>query len=397
MPRQSTNTLNQAQMLARFWGDSGRSSHNNRAPRTNLDVFTALNYKYGRALLEQADYLAQKIDTDGNIPSNNFGAWGNTTPLRNYFAYSTSPTSYWGSSNDEYGLTAGALSMLPDIIRQLADLALGDTTDCEALRVADRKVKQAELLLNQQKAIVKSLNTEVANYKKIIDENGIEMPKECVSCGAHKPSPISIFHKSPIAKCGVSKYANDFYLNSKGEWIKCENPIEGESYEYPEGTDFKYDIDNDDWLYCSKGDGEDGLCGDCWKPMGRCVNPHPRNSVCIPCGKNDTETPTGYRLEYRFHTPKCYFCQTAIASKNPCSVWNKGKYLLNPVIEQLLKQTASPMEIRKGLPRCLRIADVLEVHNDAMKLVYIQGETIDGGGDTTHFDVAETLTRRIVA
>ena len=388
MPRAGTS-MSQQQLRERYWGEgrrfNGVMSSSNTVPRTNGEVFLAITATNNSTLMCIADTLATQLTHDGNAGrtvSAVIGGVSNAdgTLLRNYFAlYGV----FWNAYKDEYGLTLEGQRRLKDAITTMLSLNTGSVGTINPVlaqrdaTIADgrKKIADLERQLKVAQLAPTQLRKDLAELEKLLADNNITRPTECLNCGKYKDKEEDfggVLLQPRMGTFGVSKYANAYYIASTGTWTLCENAEEGNGGQYKETEGGAITYFGNTWNSCSKQEGDEGICRGCSFATLGMLTPK----------RLDVATKVG-GFEYRI--PTCCFHMGC--AKN-CVVWKKNTQLVCPQIANIPKMNASPMEVRRGILPTLTPSMVKLTGQLASMDIKVGGRGLDGEGGSYQTTVA---------
>lgn len=398
MPRQNVsasfpNGIRASDLVARFWGDD-RCPRTNRAPRTAQDVYTALWESDTAHMLHTARSLARILGsrTLTTCLDARFFPIGNTyditgdTPIRHFFngdgGFALLFSATGGDEEICAGLSRMGKKLLWDAINRLLE-EVNTLTDDDSTPLTDAyaRIEALQGQITAHKKTADELRKEIRDLDKLLTDNGIDRPVECLNCGKKKAEEEDFGGKyiNPrMGTFGKSKYANDFYINSTGNWVKCENPetSNGGQYKETEGGSITYF--GNTWNTCPKQEGDEGLCRDCSMATLGMLTPKYDHRIdgCVKRAQG-----------FQYSVPRCCF---HMGCADECGImWKKNTQLICPQIANIPKMNASPMEVRRGVVPPLTPSMVKITGQLASMDVRVGGRGIDGSGNLYPNRIAE--------
>ena len=229
-----------------------------------------------------------------------------------------------------------------------------------------KSVEQTKELLQEESKMNRML-------ENIIEKNGIELPKSCVCGEIYDPSECYIKITRPPRKVKVYDETTDTIV---------------EEYETA-------GIDNTLWRplfhhhYVKRDETEDMSCAKCiFADRGKGGSP-----CFLPTSKAPyTIGQVGDRL-YEYAQPTCMCCVNPVGNSN-CFVWNKSKYLVSPVLCQVVQEAIPPRKYNKGDYSAISPSDVVEITKDAdipvVPVVKCREYRMNGGSNVATIDALRT-------
>ena len=235
------------------------------------------------------------------------------------------------------------------------------------------RISDLEAQLKRAKDGADELRKEIRDLDKLLTDNNIERPTECLNCGKKKAECEDFGGKllhPRMGSFGKSKYANDFYLTSIGTWEKCEHPEKSNGGQYRETEGGMITYFGNAWNTCSKQEGDEGLCMECsMATLGMLTPKYDRRiDGCVK-----------QVAGFQYSVPRCCF---HMGCADECGImWKKTTQLICPQIANIPKMNASPMDARRGVLPPISPSMVKITGQFASMDVRVGGRGIDGSGN----------------
>jgi hypothetical protein len=393
MPRQNSsasfpNGIRATDLVARFWGTE-RCPRVNRVPRSAGDVYTALWESDTAHMFHTARSLARilgqsPLGTTLNnatifYPEGNTLGLTSTTPIRHYFNGDGGFAMLYSAEGGDEEICAGlclagkkALWIgINKLLVAVRDIAGGND---DLYEQQSNRIDDLEAQLKRAKDGADTLRKEIRDLDKLLADNNIERPTECLNCGKKKEECEDFggkYIQPRMGSFGISKYANDFYLTSIGTWEKCEHPEKSNGGQYKETEGGMITYFGNAWNTCHKQEGDEGLCMECSMATLGMLTP-----------KYD------HRIEgaikrvggFQYCVPVCCFHQ---GCADDCGImWKKTTQLICPQIKNIPVMNASPMDVRLGRPLPPISPSMVKITGQlASQGVKVGGRGLDGSGN----------------